>query len=309
MKKLKQNYNYIGDEIRQYFGERVYKISLDAGCSCPNRDGTKGTKGCFYCGETGAHYIEAEKKLSITEQIQRAKAKFKRHNIHKFIVYFQSFTSTYGDIKYLEKVYEEALQGDDIVGFNICTRPDCFGDDVLDLLARIMKPRYHWLELGLESGHDLTLQKIGRGHDYQAFEEAYFRAKAKGLRICVHLILGLPGETEEMMLATVDKMNELQVDGIKFHNLYVVKNSVFEQMYRKDEIELMALYEYAELIGKVVSRLDPKIVIHRLAADAPGNILVAPSWAEKRGYALNSIEQYFQKHGVVQGKLIKHPNN
>jgi uncharacterized protein len=300
--KLKPHYNYLGDELRQHFGQKIYKISLDAGFTCPTRDGSKGTKGCFYCGDTGSHYANIVKKLSITEQIEKGKQFLeKKYKVKKYIAYFQSYTSTYANLDILEGKLKESIADSDVVGLNLSTRPDCLNDEILDLLYKYMKPRYHWLEIGLESGHDEVLEKSGRGHSYQDFEDIYLKAKEKGFRICVHIILGLPGDTEEMMLATIKKLVDLKIDGIKLHNLHIIKNSVFEDEYNNGKIPLYSLEEYKKLIGKILQMLPSNIVIHRLTGEAPQDLLVAPEWSFNKRSALTEIDNYLESMSIFQG--------
>ncbi|MFC1770684.1 TIGR01212 family radical SAM protein [Candidatus Margulisiibacteriota bacterium] len=281
------NLTNLNKDLRQHFNQKVYKISLDTGSTCPTRDGTKGSKGCFYCGGTGSHFANPIGGLSITEQLEKGKAFLsKRYKVDKFIAYFQSYTSTYTQVEVLESKLQEAIAVSDIVGLSLATRPDCLADDCLKMLSKYMLSRYHWLELGLESGHNLTLEKIGRGHTYEDFLDTYRRAKVLGFRICVHIILGLPGETEEMMLDTVKRLVELEVDGLKFHNLHIVKNSVYEEEYKKGNIKLYSMVEYKDLLLKIAPLLNKKIVVHRLMGDAPASELVAPDWVLDKQRAL-----------------------
>jgi uncharacterized protein len=289
---MQRNYNYFGDELKRVFGEKVYKISLDSGFTCPTRDGLKGMGGCYFCGSTGSHFVAKDKPKSIAEQIQEGK-KFlsARYKVKKFLAYFQSFTPTYGPIKILEKNLADAISDPDIVGLNLCTRPDCLQDEYLELLARFMLDKYHWLEIGLESGDNEVLNRVGRGHSYEDFEDAYRRAKKLGFRICVHIIIGLPGETREMVLDTCKRLIDLEIDGIKLHNLHIVRNSRFEKEYEKGEIKLVTLEEYASQVSEIVSMLPKSVVIHRLMGDAPKDHLIAPAWCKEKQVALNFIEK------------------
>ncbi|MCP4051376.1 MAG: TIGR01212 family radical SAM protein [bacterium] len=299
--RVKRNYNYLGDELRSFFGQKVYKISLNTGFSCPTRDGSKGFEGCFYCGSTGSHFVDTEELKPVKDQIKHGKYFLqKRYGVTKFLAYFQAFTSTYGDVSIFNSMCEDVLSDPDIAGFDVATRPDCINDEVLEVLVKFMKPRYHWLELGLESSHDTTLKSIGRGHTCSEFETAYRKVKSSGLRVCVHIILGLPDETEDMMIETVDRLVNSGVDGIKFHNLHIVKNSVFEREYYKGNIKLMNLQQYTELLGRILVRIPSSVVIHRLIGEAPSRYLVAPDWAGRKNEAVNFIEKYFEKNNIYQ---------
>jgi len=293
------NYIEFGHELRQVFGEKVYKISLDSGFTCPTRDGTKGWGGCFYCGDTGSHYVRPSKAQSITDQIQRGKQLLaKKFKVHKFIAYFQSFTSTYGPPDELAEKLEQAVADPDIVGIHIATRPDCLSTPILELLSRYMLDRYHWLEIGLESSHNQTLAAIGRKHSANDFEDSVRRAKKMGFRICAHVILGLPNETEAMQLETMQYLAKLDIDGIKFHNLHIVKNSVFEKWHIQNKIPLYTLDDYKRLLAKCIVQLPPTIVIHRLMGDAPPDILIAPDWVCEKQVAVREIKAYLFTQGL-----------
>ncbi len=223
---MKKNFNYLGDVLRDLFKEKVYKISLDAGFTCPNRDGTKSIGGCIYCNETGSASLGVEKKLSIKEQIEKGKEHlYKKYKAKKFLAYFQPFSNTYANVDYLKKIYYQALEDKDIVGISISTRPDTLDEDKLDLIKELSNKTYTWLELGLQSIHNKTLKYINRQDTFENFLNIYQKAKQKNIQTCVHIILGLPFETEQEMMQTIDKLIELKVDGIKFHVLHVLKNT------------------------------------------------------------------------------------
>ncbi|MGE4170174.1 MAG: TIGR01212 family radical SAM protein [Candidatus Margulisiibacteriota bacterium] len=304
--RLKSNYYYLGDELRETFGQKVYKISLDSGFTCPTRDGSKGTKGCFYCGQTGSHYSNAVYTRTVATQIEEGKSFMRnRHGADKFIAYFQSYTSTYGDVSLLKAKLGEALEDPDIVGLNLSTRPDCLDDERLAILAEHMLDKYHWLELGLESGHDSVLKRCGRGHGYAEFETTFKQAKARGFRICVHLILGLPGETDEMAIDTMKRLADLGIDGIKLHNLHIIKNSVFELEYKLNRIPLMSLPEYCDLVGRILPQIPENVVIHRLTGEAPPNLMLAPDWSFNKAKAMNALDTFIIEKQIVQGSNFR----
>lgn len=291
---MKKYYTSLKDDLKLHFKENIYKIALDTNTTCPTRNGTKGTTGCFYCSDLGSYYVKKQ-NLSIKEQIKRGKISLqKRYKAQKFLAYFQSYTPTYLDPKILQNQYEEALSDPDIVGLCVCTRPDCLSNEILQILAKAMLGHYHWLELGLQTSHNQTLEAIGRGHTYEDFLNTYHKAKKIGFRVSVHLILGLPGETDDMILETISKLIKLNVDGLKFHQLHILKNSVFESWYHQQKIKVYSLEEYQTLIGKILPLIPPKIVIHRLIGEAPSPLLIAPTWSKNKAGALHAIHQYLE---------------
>lgn len=285
----------LSTELRQIFGEKVYKLPLHTGFSCPTRDGSKGAQGCHYCGATGSYFSTAAEQAafpSVSEQLRASKEFLERKcRARKYLAYFQAYTSTYGDVAQLEQMCAEAVAAPYIVGLSLATRPDCLSPAVLTVLAKVMRPRYHWLEIGAETTHAQTLAAIGRGHTYQDFVSACQRAQAEGLRVCAHLIFGLPGETEAMMLESVERLLALGVAGFKFHNLHVVKNSVFAQEYVAGRLPLWELPEYAALLVKVCALLPAEVIVHRLMGDAPASQLIAPEWCRQKSLALTYIKE------------------
>ena len=296
----KPRYVSYSTHLRQTFGCRVHKVSIDAGFTCPNRDGSVTTGGCIYCNN--ASFSPGNRRLSVTEQLDNGKAFLeRRYGAKKFIAYFQAYTNTYADIAYLKDLYDEALACDDIVGLSIGTRPDCVPDTVLDLLADYASRTYVWLELGLESGHDQTLAFINRGHGVAAFDDAVSRARLRNLNLCAHLILGLPGETPDDMRATVRHVVNLRLDAVKLHHLHIVRQTVLERMYRKGEVTLLSLDAYAALVADSLELLPPDTIIMRLMGDAPRDMLVAPMWSQDKRAALNRIEQELERRDIHQG--------
>lgn len=289
------------DHLRQTFACRVHKVCIDAGFTCPNRDGTVAQGGCIYCNNVS--FSPGNRRLSVREQIGRGTQILrKRYKADKFIAYFQAYTNTYGDIRLLKSLYDEALHSDDIVGLSIGTRPDCVPDEVLDLLADYASRTYVWLELGLESGHDHTLTLLNRGHTVAAFDDAVRRAQQRGLQLCAHVILGLPGESPAAMLATARHLAALRLDAVKLHHLHVVRHTVLEKMYRRGEVTLLTLDEYATLVAHCLEVLPPEMIIMRLMGDAPRDTLVAPSWSLHKQAALQRIEQELVRRDTYQGK-------
>ncbi len=300
----RKRYVTFTDHLRQTFACRVHKISIDAGFTCPNRDGAVAVGGCIYCNN--ASFSPGNRRLSVAEQIEQAKEFLrKRYKAHKFIAYFQAYTNTYGDVRQLKGLYDEALACDDIVGLSVGTRPDCVPDAVLDLLADYASRRYVWLELGLESGHDQTLAFINRGHTVAAFDDAVRRAQARGLQLCAHVILGLPGESHADMLVTARHLADLHLDAVKLHNLHIVRHTVLEKMYHRGEVPLLNLDAYAALVADCLEILPPDMIIMRLMGDAPRDMLVAPSWSLQKQIVIQRIEQELDRRDSYQGKFYR----
>jgi radical SAM protein (TIGR01212 family) len=294
-------YVRFADHLRQTFVCRVHKVCIDAGFTCPNRDGTVTAGGCIYCNN--ASFSSGNRRLSVAEQLEQGKRFLrKRYNAQKFIAYFQAYTNTYGDVRRLKSLYDEALASEDIVGLSIGTRPDCVPDAVLDLLADYASRTYLWLELGLESGHDQTLSMINRGHTVAAFDDAVHRAQQRGLRLCAHIILGLPGESPHAMIDTARHLAALRLDAVKLHHLHVVRHTVLEKMYRRGDVSLLSLDAYAALVVDCLEILPPEMIIMRLMGDTPRSILVAPSWSLGKQTVLQRIEQELARRDTYQGK-------
>ncbi len=266
--------------LKQKFGERVQKIPLDAGLTCPNRDGLKGRTGCIYCDSKGSGTGEASKGISVEQQmLQGMEWAKRRYKAGKFIAYFQSFSNTYAPLNRLEAIYKQALQGPNVVGVSIGTRPDCVDEERLSLIAHIFEGKMVWIELGLQSAHNETLKMINRGHTVEDFEQAVRLSKKFGFLVCAHVIFGLPGEGRQEMEHTIDYINALPVDGIKFHQLYILKNCPVYRLYKRGSLVPMAQEEYARMVAWSIKRLRPGVVIHRLTGDPPKHGLVAPMWS------------------------------
>ncbi len=293
--------------LRERFGCKVYKLTVDAGFTCPNRDGSRGTGGCIYC-ENRSFSPAAGSRLSVGGQIEKEKRlAARRYKAGKFIAYFQPFTNTYGPVEKLRALYEEALAAPDVVGLSLGTRPDCTPPEVLDYLAELAGRTHLWVEYGLQSAHDATLEKINRGHDYAEFADAVARAQRRGIFICVHLILGLPGETPAMMRETAERVASFGVDGIKLHHLHVVRDTELEAMHHRGEVKLLAMSEYAALAADVLERLPPWTVLQRFVGDVQGDTLVAPKWREGKLRVLEAIQGELERRGTRQGAKYAGP--
>jgi uncharacterized protein len=289
--------------LRELFQCRVQKITLDAGLSCPNRDGSRGLGGCIYCNARGSGTGLARLGQSITRQLETGKAYLgKRYKAKKFLAYFQSFSNTYGPLPRLKQLYEEALGVPDIVGLAIGTRPDCVPNTVLDTLAEMNRRRLIWLEYGLQSAHDATLAAINRGHNVAAFVDAVERTRRRGLPICVHVILGLPGESRDHVLATARFLASQDIQAVKIHLLYVVSGTVLEAWHQSGDYQCLTREDYVSLVGDFLTLLPPHIIIQRLTGDPHPEELVAPAWALEKQRNLQTIHAYLRDQGLYQGK-------
>jgi radical SAM protein (TIGR01212 family) len=297
-----KHYNTFSDELKRVFGCKVQRISVDAGFSCPNRDGTLSTKGCIFCGGHGSGSYGIKRGLSIAAQLEDGKEVMRRkYRASKFIAYFQAYSNTYASVELLRELFAEAVAVSDVVGLIIATRPDCLPDDVIDYLQELGDQTYLWLELGMQSIHDKSLTFINRHHDHSCSVDAIQRAKARGLRVCIHIILGLPAETREEMLAMATELNRLGVDGVKLHLLHVMKGTRLAEMYGRGEVPMLSRDEYAGLVCDFLERLDPTILIHRLTGDGGHDNLVAPLWSLKKFEILNLIDAEMERRGTLQG--------
>jgi radical SAM protein (TIGR01212 family) len=293
--------------LKERFGCKVYKLTVDAGFTCPNRDGTRGHGGCIYC-ENRSFSPAAGSRLSVSRQLVKEKRlAAERYRADKFIAYFQPFTNTYGPVDKLRALYEEALSVPDVVGLSLGTRPDCTPPEVLDYLQELAPRTHLWLEYGLQSAHDETLRTINRGHDFAEFRDAVLRAQGRGIFICVHLILGLPGETPEMMRDTARRVAELGVDGVKLHHLHVVRDTVLEKMHGRGELKLLEMEQYARLCADVLERMPPWTVLQRFVGDVQGDTLVAPKWREGKLRVLEAIQGELRERGAQQGSKYEGP--
>ncbi len=299
-----KRYRDYNSYLREIFGERVQKISLDVGLGCPNRDGTISKSGCIFCNGMGSGTgALMDHGLSIEDQIVKSGRYLKtRYKARKFIAYFQSFSNTYAPLPKLKSFYDQALIRDEIVGLSVATRPDCVDREILKLLGSYNDDYLVWIEYGLQSVHNATLNRINRGHDLACFERSVFMAREFGINICVHIILGLPGENREMMLETARVLSRLPVQGIKIHLLYVIEGTYLAELYKKGELVCLKREEYSELVVDFLELLPPDMVIQRLTGDPAGSELVAPSWAKEKTNNLNHIRETLERRDSWQGR-------
>ncbi len=296
-----KRYYAFSEYLRRRFGVKVHKVSLDAGFTCPNRDGTKGFGGCIYCVNE-SFSPNAGRMLPIAEQMTRGMEFMRsRYGTEKFIAYFQAFTNTYDDIATLKRRYDEALEFPDVVGLSIGTRPDCVGDDVLDLVQGYTSRYEVWVEYGLQSMHDRTLELINRGHGYDEFVDAVCRSMGRGIKICTHVILGLPGESRDDMMETARAVSSLGVNGIKLHHLYVAKHTPLETLYRLGKARVLSAEEYVGLAADFLERISPDITVQRLVGDVTSEMLVAPKWPVSKEEVLRRITEELIRRGSWQG--------
>ena len=301
-----KRYHSLNYFLRNKFNQKVFKISLDGGFSCPNRDGTISSGGCLFCSESGSGDYAGSRTLSIGKQFCDVKEMMnKKWKEGKYIAYFQAFTNTYAPVEELREKYNEAIKQEGVVALAIATRPDCLGDDVLDLLEEINKDVYVWVELGLQTVSDETARKINRGYKLEVYEEAIRKLKERNIDFVTHCIFGLPGETKEDMLKTVDYVAHTGSKGIKFHLLHLMKNTPMVKLYERGELKFMSQDDYIDLICKAVSIIPEDMIVHRLTGDSPRDLLIGPMWSLKKWEILNAIDKALVDNGIYQGKEFK----
>ncbi|MGN0795711.1 MAG: TIGR01212 family radical SAM protein [Christensenellales bacterium] len=300
-------YNGLSENLISVFGEKVYKISLDGGMTCPNRDGKLSYGGCIFCSGGGSGEFAEPFSGDVYAQIECAKEKVKNKAKNKFIAYFQNFSNTYGDPRYLKRIFTAAISHPDVVALSVATRPDCLGCEILNLLKDLNKIKPVYVELGLQTIHDKTAKFINRCYNLDVYVKAVEELKKIGITVVTHLILGLPGETEQMVLESVRFVGKL-TDGIKLQNLQVLKGTELERLYNLGQVDLLEKEEYIDLLCKCVRLLPPEVVIHRLTGDPPKRILVAPLWCANKKDTLNSIHRAFSLQNVVQGDKLNKTN-
>ncbi|MGN0136120.1 TIGR01212 family radical SAM protein [Anaerotignum sp.] len=299
-------YRSLNEYYREIFGRKAAKISLDGGFTCPNRDGTCGTRGCLFCSSGGSGDFAENASLSITEQIQRGKAQTaEKWKDPAYIAYFQAFTNTYAPVAELRQKYEEALSCPGVEGISIATRADCLPADVLDLLAELNQKTKLWVELGLQTADEASALRIRRGYPLSVFERAVHALAERDISVVVHVILGLPGETRETVLHTIDCVNRLPIQGIKLQLLHVLSDSDLAEIYKAGDYIPLTKEAYIALVGDCLAHLREDIVIHRLTGDGDKNTLLAPLWSLRKRDVLNSLHKYLKENGIRQGIKYK----
>ena len=294
----------LNDFLKEKFNEKIYKVSLDGGFTCPNRDGKVSRGGCIFCSENGSGDFTATKLKSIHEQIEeQIDLVSKKYKGDKYIAYFQNFTNTYAEVSYLRKIFEEALSHEKIVGLAIATRPDCLGDDVLELLAELNKKTFLWVELGLQTVNDDVAKYFNRAYETGIYKEASEKLNRLNIKFVTHIIIGLPKEENDDYLKTAIFAKNCGTWGIKLHLMYVVKNTPLEKLYLNGDLKVNTKEEYVEKVVNVLENISSEIVIHRLTGDGDRETLVAPLWSIKKIDVLNSIHKELKRRNTYQGKL------
>lgn len=284
------------------FGCKVYKLPIDAGFTCPNRDGTVAFGGCIYCDGRGSQLRQAGPLPSIVDQINKGKAYYTvNRQAGKFIAYFQTFTNTYDKPAHLQRLYDEALNEPDIIGLSVGTRPDCVSEEIVRIFEDYARDAHIWIEFGLQSIHDRTLKALNRGHDAQSFLDAVARLQGRGIHICVHIIVGLPGETRSDILETARTLAGLPIQGIKFHSLLALKGTTLGDLYEKGQVELMSRGEYIDTVCDILEILPAEMVVQRLTADGYKDIFLGPAWATNKLDVLNAIDRELKRRNTWQG--------
>ncbi|MCG6405702.1 TIGR01212 family radical SAM protein [Vibrio fluvialis] len=302
--QLHELVNTIGQDLQRRYGERVHKLTLHGGFSCPNRDGTIGRGGCTFCN-VASFADEQSQAKSIEDQLKDRAGEVQRAK--KYLAYFQAYTSTYAEVQVLKNMYEQALKAADIVGLCVGTRPDCVPDAVLELLAEYVQQGFEiWLELGLQTANDRTLKRINRGHDFACYAEITRRARALGIKVCTHLIVGLPKEGRDDNIATLEQVLTIGTDGIKLHGLHIVEGSTMAKAWRAGKLEAPTLEDYVAIASEMIQRTPPEVVFHRVTSAARRPTLLSPLWCENRWLAMTEIGRRLYRDGA-QGSLIGRP--
>ena len=294
--------------LKEKFNKKVYKVSINAGMTCPNRDGKIDTRGCIFCSMGGSGDFAGKSKEDIQTQINNQIEIMKnKSTVSDFIAYFQAYTNTYASIDYLKKVYTEAISHPNIIALSIATRPDCLDDDIIELISKLNKIKPVWIELGLQTIHEKTAKYIRRGYDLNCFENAVNKLRKENIDVIVHAILGLPGEDRKDIIETIEYLNKKDIQGIKLQLLHVLKNTDLAKDYIENKFKVYTMDEYIDTVIDCVEHLREDIVIHRITGDGPKKILIAPIWSGNKKKVLNTLHHEFKTREAYQGK--KHNKN
>ena len=300
---MEKRYYPYSKYLKETFGKKVYKITLDSGFYCPNRDGTISKGGCIFCDEVGSFSRCADSRQTIQEQILSSMEHLqKQFKAEAFIAYFQSYSNTYAPVEKLKEVYDSVFFDEKIVSISIGTRPDCVDSEKLDLISTYKTP---WIEYGLQSSHNETLKWMNRGHDFECFKRAVIETKKRGIKVCAHIILGFPNETKEMMLETVKYLNKLDIQGIKIHMLSILRNTKILLLWKKENFKLLTREEYIDIVCTQLEHLRPDIVVHRITGDPKISDLIEPDWLCKKVTIINDIDKELVKRNSYQGKKLE----
>ncbi len=296
-------YYSLNEYLQQCFGQKVYKLALDIGCTCPNRDGTLDTRGCIFCHNGSSHF--AEMGIDINTQIENAKNRVKsKTKSNKYIAYFQSFTNTYGDINYLKKVFTTAIMRDDIVALSIGTRPDCLPSEILNMLENLNKIKPVWVELGLQTTNEKSIKYIRRCYPNSVYKNAVKELQNRGITVVTHIIIGLPNESKEDVFNTVNFAVGCGTNGVKLQLLHILKDTDLYEDYKQGKVEILSLPNYIDILFGCIERIPKKVVIHRITGDAPKKYLVEPQWSADKKKVLNTINKELEKRDIMQGRFV-----
>lgn len=300
-------YYFFGDYLLNRYGRRILKLPVNAGLICPNRDGTLGQGGCIFCSDDGSASPAAGVSRDIKTQMQHARISFKRSNSStRYIAYFQAYTNTYGSAADLRKLYDTALDEEDVLGLMIGTRPDCLSDEVVELIQSYIDSTDElWVELGMQSMHEKSLTWLNRGHSHKDTRKAVNNLRSKKIDVCLHVILGIPGESWKDMMNTAEEIASMDIQGVKFHHLHVISGTPLAKLYHEGHVPLMSMQEYISTLCDFTERLPHTVMLHRLSGDRNEDSLVAPRWGHHKGTIIKNIEEEFQRRGTYQGFLSK----
>lgn len=299
--KRYHTWNY---HLRQTFGHKVFKVALDAGFDCPNRDGTVAYGGCTFCSAAGSGDFAGDRHDDLVTQFHKVKEKMHRKwKEGKYIAYFQAFTNTHAPVEVLRKKYETVLGLDEVVGLSIATRPDCLPDDVVEYLAELNERTYLWVELGLQTVHERTALLINRAHDFECYLEGVHKLRKHGIRVCSHIINGLPLEDYDMMMETAKTVADLDVQGIKIHLLHLLKGTPMVKQYEKGLLQFLSFDEYVRLVCDQLEILPPEMVIHRITGDGPIDLMIGPMWSVNKWAVISAIDKELKRRNSYQGKF------
>ncbi|SHH19551.1 hypothetical protein SAMN02745221_01902 [Thermosyntropha lipolytica DSM 11003] len=300
-----KRYHSLNYYLRKKFGQKVFKLSLDAGFTCPNRDGTISKEGCYFCSSRGSGDFAGERGKSITEQMEQIKkVMHQKWKAGLYIAYFQAFTNTYAPVDRLRELYQTALASPGVVGLAIATRPDCLPEEVLDLLQELNRKTYLWVELGLQTIHERTARMVNLGYNYETFLQALEKLNQRGIDTVAHIILGLPGEDYEDMLLTGKTLGKLPLQGLKIHLLHLMEGTPLVRLYEAGKLNFLSQEEYVNLVVDILEYISPEIVIHRLTGDSPRHLLIGPRWSLRKWEVLNSIDDELVRRNSWQGKRL-----
>lgn len=300
-------YYTLNDYLKNKYGRKIYKIALDAGRTCPNRDGSCGSRGCIFCSGNGSGEFAADRNRPVSEQLQEAKARIQKklpQGDAGYIAYFQAFTSTYGTVEELEPIFREAIKDPEVVILSIATRPDCLPPDILDMLGRLNRYKPVWIELGLQTIWEDTAQYIRRGYDLTVYDRAVRALTERNLEVITHVILGLPGESVEQMLETVEYVGRTGTQGIKLQLLHVLKGTDLAIDYQSGKFQVLEMKEYIDILEQCIRHLPRNMVIHRLTGDGDKRLLIAPQWSGNKRMVMNTIRREFAVRNVIQGSAL-----